>query len=162
MKPTEQNILIVDDDQLILEMMSEMLLRMGFPSVQCADNGMAALKLIDSNDKGFDLILCDLEMPEMDGIELMRHLGERDFNGGVVLMTGTKGEIMHTVLNLGKVHTLKMLGTLNKPVTEEALKKLLELQTKARTMAKAGTVPIFEITAEELEWALDSEAFIND
>jgi EAL domain-containing protein (putative c-di-GMP-specific phosphodiesterase class I)/DNA-binding NarL/FixJ family response regulator len=158
MKPMEQNILIIDDDPFILELMSEIILELGYAPVKSAANGRAALDLIDANGVDFNLILCDLEMPEMDGIELMRHLGARGFNGGIVLMTGTKGQILDAVVDLGKVHALRMLGTLTKPVTAATLKHLLEQQTEALAKEKSVAKPLYEITATELKRAFDSDA----
>jgi EAL domain-containing protein (putative c-di-GMP-specific phosphodiesterase class I)/CheY-like chemotaxis protein len=158
MKPMEQNILIIDDDPFILELMSEIILDLGYAPAQCAANGKAALQLIDAHCTDFDLILCDLEMPEMDGIELMRHLGARGFNGGIVLMTGTNGQILNAVVDLGKVHALRMLGTLTKPVIPATLIRLLEQQTEALAKKTCVAKPLCEITANELEQAFDSDA----
>ncbi len=65
-----ERILIVDDEIVIRELMSDILTDEGF-SVASAPNGMAALKMLqESND--FVVLFTDIMMPEMDGIELIR------------------------------------------------------------------------------------------
>lgn len=64
-------ILVVDDDQANLELLSRRLARSGYVS-KCVDNGQAALDLLES--RRFDLILLDHMMPEMTGLEVLDHL----------------------------------------------------------------------------------------
>jgi class 3 adenylate cyclase/CheY-like chemotaxis protein len=64
-------LLIVDDDELNREVLSRRLLRQGH-QVKLAVNGRAALEILGR--EGFDLILLDMLMPEMNGMEFLRHL----------------------------------------------------------------------------------------
>jgi DNA-binding NtrC family response regulator len=65
-----ESILIVDDEDIIRESLSFVLTKEGF-RVQEASNGRVALEML--KEHAFDLILTDLEMPEMKGIELLEH-----------------------------------------------------------------------------------------
>jgi DNA-binding NtrC family response regulator len=73
-------ILVVDDEIRILEMLRKGLAQMGGHSVETAAGGLEAIQKIDGDT--FDLILTDLKMPEMDGIELLK------------MIKGTRPEIM--------------------------------------------------------------------
>ncbi len=73
-EPHTTRILILDDDPFILKLLHRMLANMGFASVICCENGVEALKLLEDTATRPGLILLDLNMPGMDGIEFIRHL----------------------------------------------------------------------------------------
>lgn len=79
-----RSILLVDDDTTILEALSEALSEDG-TEVRTAASAEAALGVLDSATA--DVVLTDLKMPGMDGIELLRLLGERAPSVDVVIMT---------------------------------------------------------------------------
>lgn len=68
------SILIVDDNELNRDMLSRRLIRRGYRTTTI-DNGRSALKLIRSNS--FDLILLDIMMPEMSGLEVLKRIRQR-------------------------------------------------------------------------------------
>lgn len=119
-------ILALDDEPLMLKLLIRVLANLGFAQVNTCDNGHAALEWIDSPDQYPDLILLDLNMPEMDGIEFVRHLVERHYSGSLILISGEDERMLHTVEKLVKAHKITALGHLHKPVTPEGLKALLE------------------------------------
>jgi class 3 adenylate cyclase len=65
-------ILIVDDSEDNRFTLAERLKREGYDNVSCASNGRRALELLA--DRAFDLVLLDIQMPEMDGYEVLEHL----------------------------------------------------------------------------------------
>jgi signal transduction histidine kinase/CheY-like chemotaxis protein len=81
-------ILVVDDEELLRGALARMLERDGHRVTQ-ASSGAEALEIL-RQDAGFDLILCDLMMPEMTGMEFHAELAklDRGLQEGVVLMTG--------------------------------------------------------------------------
>ncbi|HSF08419.1 MAG TPA: response regulator [Nitrospirales bacterium] len=66
-----ERILVVDDDKGVREALSEFLLSLGY-TVVMAENGEEALKQYRKGD--FDVIMADLIMPNMDGMELLRRI----------------------------------------------------------------------------------------
>ena len=77
-------VLIVDDEDIIRESLSFVLTKEGF-RVQEAPNGRAAVELL--KEQAFDLILTDLEMPEMKGIELLEHANRLAPETAVIIIT---------------------------------------------------------------------------
>ena len=81
----QDTILVVDDDQIILELMTE-ILNIGGYNVICAENGRAALEII-KNDS-IDLLLLDLKMPDMDGMEVLKQVIKQNPDQLVIMISG--------------------------------------------------------------------------
>jgi DNA-binding NtrC family response regulator len=79
-----QRILVVDDEQIIRESLSFILKKEGY-SVEEAGNGKDALAKHESNP--FDIIITDIEMPEMKGVELLKQIRQRTPQALVVIIT---------------------------------------------------------------------------
>ncbi len=118
-------ILILDDDPFILKLLQRMLANLGFSSVSSYENGEDALKLLDDAVARPDLILLDLNMPGMDGIEFVRHLVERQYSGSLILVSGEDERMLRTTEKLVQAHQIPILGYLQKPVQPEGLRALL-------------------------------------
>jgi two-component system cell cycle response regulator CpdR len=78
-------ILLAEDDGVMREYLTRALVRSGY-SVTAVDRGTAAIPLLET--KTFDLLLTDIVMPEMDGIELAQKAGELCKNLRVIFITG--------------------------------------------------------------------------
>jgi DNA-binding NtrC family response regulator len=78
-------ILVVDDEVQIREMLKRGLSQMGGHTVEVAPNGVEAIKKIESDI--FDLVLTDVKMPEMDGVELLKTIKATRPDVMVILMT---------------------------------------------------------------------------
>ena len=78
-------ILLAEDDQVMREYLTRALERSGY-AVTAVDRGTAALPLLETEP--FDLLLTDIVMPEMDGIELARRAGELVDGLRVMFITG--------------------------------------------------------------------------
>lgn len=68
-------ILFVDDSSTIREMVESSLLEIGYMNIQGAEDGVEALEL--STEEEYDLIITDINMPNMDGIELIQKLRDK-------------------------------------------------------------------------------------
>ena len=84
-------VLVVDDDAIHLLILQRIFERSN-DSVVIAHNGMEALKVLES-DYGFNVILTDIMMPEMDGIELLANL-KKNINSNTIPVIGfTAGDV---------------------------------------------------------------------
>ena len=79
------HILIVDDEELNLILLSDMLDETGNYKIDAAPNGKVAWNMVQENC--YDLIITDIRMPEMDGIELLRLV--KEFNPSIPIIVVT-------------------------------------------------------------------------
>ncbi|OYD07984.1 response regulator [Paludifilum halophilum] len=84
MSLSDKKVLVVDDQYGIRVLLKEVFSRKGFQIYQAA-NGKVALDIIQKEDP--DLILLDMKMPGMDGLEVLRHLRREDRATKVIMMT---------------------------------------------------------------------------
>ena len=80
----KENILVVDDEEVLRNLASEVLSEEGY-QVSLAGSGQEALEQM--NQKTFDLVIADLKMPGMDGMELLKKIKEKDKEVQVILLT---------------------------------------------------------------------------
>ena len=125
-EPTVPRILLLDDDLFTLKLLSHMLANLGFPVVTTCDSGHLALNYVDHPVSPPNLILCDLNMPDMDGIEFVRKLVDHHYTGSLILVSGEDERVIKAAETLVKAHRIMVLGRLHKPVTPEGLAALLK------------------------------------
>jgi len=81
----KKNVLIVDDETVVRKGISRALQKRGM-STQTAKSGQIALDLL--NDQPFDLVLLDIHMPDMDGIQILKQIRTKHPNTEVIMITG--------------------------------------------------------------------------
>lgn len=96
--------------------LSERVLRdLGATQVASAANGSAALAMLEDGAAKTDILICDLNMPRMDGVELTRHLATLGFAGGLIYLSGEDDGLLRVAKQVAEAHRLNVLGTLQKP-----------------------------------------------
>jgi EAL domain-containing protein (putative c-di-GMP-specific phosphodiesterase class I)/FixJ family two-component response regulator len=156
---TDLRILILDDDHFMLKLLSRMLAKQGWRDVVCCDTARAALREMDHRMCRPGLIICDLQMPGMDGIEFIRELVRLDYAGSVLLVSGMETRILQTAEKLVRAHDIKLLGYLSKPVQASELAALM--LDVALTAPTAPPRRIGQYTAEALQAALAECQLVN-
>jgi EAL domain-containing protein (putative c-di-GMP-specific phosphodiesterase class I)/ActR/RegA family two-component response regulator len=151
-------ILVLDDESFMLKLLNRILANLGFTSVTLCDSGRAALESIDAGSRP-NLILLDLNMPEMDGIEFVRHLVERHYTGSLILVSGEDERMLQTAEKLVQAHKIPILGHLHKPVRPESLSLLLDKWTPPARSSQGRAKKVYH--GEELRTALQNRELIN-
>ena len=154
----QPSILLLDDDPFMLGMQARMLRGMGYAMVGTAGNAQAALALLERDPLAVDVIICDLNMPGMDGIEFLQKLSASPFRGNVILLSGEGLRIMHTVQKLLNGGQLVILGALEKPAGRASLRALLNCWKPLSATVPAGAPHSF--TADELAAAHASQQWV--
>lgn len=126
-------ILLLDDDPFMLSLLEDMLEDLGQFDVASATSAKIALSLL--RDAPPDLLVCDLSMPDMDGIEFLRLLAEGDYQGTVVLLSGMDAGVLKAAERLAMAQGLTILGACKKPVASAELGDLVNLAAMVRRPA---------------------------
>jgi CheY-like chemotaxis protein len=119
------SILLIDDDETSLVLMTAALEQLGIDQIHVAKDGQRALQLIDRMAGKPEVIICDIYMPNMDGIEILSALEARQYQGGIVLVSGADPEMLNLAQVIARSGQMKYLGAVIKPVSSEALAPLL-------------------------------------
>jgi CheY-like chemotaxis protein len=93
----ERQVLIVDDEQEVLDVISEMIQALGYSPVGTTD-GNKALELLKI--KKFDLVITDLIMPEIGGLEFVKKMRRREKQTPIIITAGV--DLPETRVNLKK------------------------------------------------------------
>lgn len=107
--------LIVDDDEKSRSLAQSILTSLGIGDIHLAHDGQDAAKKLLALPP-LDLILCDIIMPERDGIEFISDLVKAGYTGGLILMSANGSQFMDLTKLIAKRKNLRLLATLNKPL----------------------------------------------
>lgn len=152
---SELRILSVDDEEFLQNLSVRVLKNLGYENVTSAGNGVLALAEIRESTAPYDVVITDLNMPEMDGVELLRHLAVNQYTGGIILLSGEDERILETALELASAHRLNILGAVPKPLNPGVIKGLLEALKPARP--KVPYQPLEPITEAELRRGMETD-----
>ena len=153
------SVLTVDDDPILTSILHSFFTDINVPCIYSAENGCKALNIIDHKDVEIDFILCDLNMPQLDGIQFLRLLAERKFEGGLVILSSSEQPIVALAERLAETHNLNILGSLRKPLNYEELRHLV-LDYKAQH-SKSARLPAHHFSEGELSEAISNGDIIN-
>jgi PAS domain S-box-containing protein len=127
----DESILFVDDEKSIVDMCSEMLTRLGY-RVQTAMTPQAALDKFQSNPKHFDLVITDMTMPQMTGLQLTKIIKAVNPKMPVVLCTGFSSYITPE-----NAEAMGIQGYLMKPIVKlemaKTVRRVLDGSHKCRS-----------------------------
>lgn len=115
--PASLSVMVVDDTKLMRDVALAYLRRYGVGHCSTHADGQEALDALAAATRPVDLILLDLNMPVMDGIEVLRHLAARHFQGQLALISGENPRLLRTAETLARAHELNIIGVIEKPLT---------------------------------------------
>ena len=158
-----QTALVVEDSAVQRAHLVLLLEAAGFGSVLEAPDGREALRILgEPCSRPISVVLTDLDMPEMDGIELIRHLSERQARQNLIVTSGRDPRMLEIVERVVPDDaSIRLIGTLSKPVRMEQLSALLaELGKEAKRGPGDTDSGAASIDAAEIEAAIRAEQFV--
>lgn len=123
---SELNFLVVEDDDFQRRIVVKMLDSLGAKSICDVENGKQAIEVISGESKHpVNIVVCDLNMPEMDGLEFLRYLGQQQQNISIVIISALGSKLLTSAGNMAKMYGMKLLGVIEKPIMLGQLQSLL-------------------------------------
>jgi EAL domain-containing protein (putative c-di-GMP-specific phosphodiesterase class I)/FixJ family two-component response regulator len=147
--------LVVEDHGVQRRLLVQILSNLGAALIQDAEDGNAALQIMREAERPIDIMITDLSMPGMDGIELIRHVGEDGSGVSIILTSALEPKLLASVANMAQAYNVKLLGVMKKPPSAVKLVPLIE-QYLADSAQPAAGMP------KGLQPAEIAEAFVND
>lgn len=119
------SILVVDDSPVQRAFAVDLCRQLGVATVHEASDGAQALTLIGGLDELPGLALIDLEMPGMDGVELVQGMYAADFMVPLIIVSAREQSIIDSTARMIGALGLPLIGALRKPLKREELEPLL-------------------------------------
>jgi EAL domain-containing protein (putative c-di-GMP-specific phosphodiesterase class I)/CheY-like chemotaxis protein len=151
-----KTIYIIDDEQQTANMLGEFVQLMGYK----ANIYTRASQFFEGNCPLAEdsIIILDLNMPEMDGVEVMRQLAEAGYTLSLILVSGYDSGVLHSAEQLARAHSLDIIATLSKPLQYKVLQKVVQGYIQQNRGKAAGIRSNeLQLTACDLE-----DAILND
>ncbi len=152
--------LVVEDHGFQRWEIAQSLGDMGARHVYEASDGYAALTVLQNLGEPIDIILTDLNMPGMDGMEFMRHVGEIGAPMSVVLVSGLDASLVASVGAMATSYGVTVLGMLEKPLSSERLAAVLEDYQAPTTSAGRSHATAHDISLQEIAAGLHKDELV--
>lgn len=151
---SKNRVLIIDDDKRICRLIKRVADGLGIESLAIDDPELFESSYIDYKP---NVILMDLQMPKLDGVQLLRKLAAQSAEAAIILLSGMDKSVIETTADLGKSLGLNMVGVLGKPMDIDDVKEMLGKQFN---IAKQRSADSIELSADELLRAIDSNELL--
>lgn len=151
-------VMVIDDDRFVLDLVTSRLNNIGIENVITASSAKKALSYIKKSVTPPSVLLLDLNMPGMDGVEFLRHLSERSYQGDIILISGEDARLLRSTEIIARDRDLNILGVLEKPITIPALTELLLLVGTEQTSRHRRNKIL--LTEDELRSSIENDELV--
>ncbi|WP_421223930.1 EAL domain-containing response regulator [Aeromonas enteropelogenes] len=117
-------IMVVEDHAFQRKTLLHQIRSLGYQQLLEAQDGLSALALCQHHQ--VDILICDLRMPGMDGMALLRRLSLGGFKGGIILSSALEDDVVAAVLRMSAAYGLQVLGRLEKPSSPQQIRQLID------------------------------------
>ncbi|MFB2871615.1 EAL domain-containing response regulator [Aeromonas jandaei] len=148
--------MVVEDHAFQRKALMHQIRDLGYQQLLEARDGQEALELCQRHS--VDILFCDLRMPGMDGMALLRRLSLGGFSGGIILSSALEDDVVEAVLRMSAAYGLQVLGRIEKPSTKQQLKVLIESWSPRQEQAPKEDG--HRLGLDELRRALDDDQIV--
>ncbi|NNE22437.1 MAG: EAL domain-containing response regulator [Rhizobiales bacterium] len=153
-----ENVLIIDDDPILRAISQAYFAALNVKSIYVAGDGRKALQIICDQAGDIDFILCDLNMPELDGVEFLRHLKDHNYRGSVGIVSGEDMSVLEIAGRLAKTYELNIAGMVQKPLRKPDFDELIANAAKCLEEDTASSRRA--VTPNELAAAIEADQIV--
>ena len=157
MQLTSLSVMVVEDHGFQRRVALRLLQELGLTRISEAGDGRAALAMLEDATSPPDVILVDLDLPEMDGIEFIGHVAARKLAHAVALTSALDPALLNTVQGMARAYGLRVLGVVEKPLTSAKLAGTLGLFEAAED--PRAVEPDLAIDHDVLRRGMDADEF---
>jgi EAL domain-containing protein (putative c-di-GMP-specific phosphodiesterase class I)/CheY-like chemotaxis protein len=149
------NVLVVEDDWFQRRTTCRLLRQLGCAALHEAGDGQQALQWLQQRPAGPLLILCDLEMPEVDGITLLRELRDAAPDAVVAICSAQDPAVLRTMRGFGTDLGINLVGVLAKPIERVELAQVIQRAVEGGPRRTVTSAPS-ETSPLDIDEAIDA------
>lgn len=150
-------LLVVDDENDVCEFVKYVATKAGYDVISIDDPCIFEEKYSDE----ISIIVLDITMPEMDGVELIRYLSTVNSKAGLILMSGFDAGVLHSTKELAVGRGLNVHGVLEKPIMIADLESLLCRRNENKDKPADEVAVCVPVSVDELRQAIKNDQIIN-
>jgi EAL domain-containing protein (putative c-di-GMP-specific phosphodiesterase class I)/AmiR/NasT family two-component response regulator len=153
------NLLVVEDDDFQRRWLVAMLANLGAKEIIEVADGAAALQILLDKKRRVDVAFMDLNMPGMDGMELIRHLAQENHKASIVIASDLESSLLFSVETMAKAFGIDMLGIIESPATPDVLQALLASYKTPDERQESRVAAKLSFTFADLQQGLKDREF---
>lgn len=151
------NALVVDDSKYVLAIIKTFLQQLDIKHIDCYHSSVEALETISNNPHRYNLIFVDLQMPVIDGVDLINRLAKQHYRGGLAIISGMDTRVIRLAAETAIKRNLHLVGGVSKPLTLEKLKTII---TKFKLLFQNELSDDQPMSLEELLSSMDKNLLV--
>ncbi len=149
-------LLIVDDDPLLQAVARAHYAALGIKTCDTASSAEDALAKFNGAKQPYDLVVCDISMPGMDGVQLIGKFAAAGFRGWLAIVSSMPQTVCNTVQEIARSYGMQFAGSARKPISASQLEGFVRTMHVAHTRKVAGQQAVADRMAEQqLQSAID-------